>query len=526
MRKLLDSALNQIKTFFTKLTKKDKIRLSVLLAVIIVLSVVVAAVLGRTNYAVLYSGLSEAQSGEILLGLDSMGVNYKLEGTNTILVPEGSVSELRIRLTSEGYVSSSGGLDPSVYYGLASGFGVSDSERQTYYKYQLQYDLRETILKTEKVKDCLVLLNLQEESTFALSSKEDEASASVILELYSGVQLSNSEATAIAMIVSAGVAIPQENIRVMDTKMKVYSTGGETDGASAYDYQYQLQDQVREQLERQVVNLLSPVFGYDSVTASVGVTLNFDSETVQSVEFEPPVEGETEGIAVSMYELYEYTRSDTYAGVTGTDSNGMGTVEYPYDTDEGLYYSQIVREVNYEINETRTQIERGKGTISRLSIAVILNSEAITEDYTSNVRNLVAAALGINEEYISIERLPFLTGENSFVDALDDQNTVMNDIRMKEIIQTIINGIVLLLLVLSVISFLKTLVKGFSRRPQAAALATAGGGIDYVAGEPESDHYSDIELNSKAEGLGQLEKFIDRDPEAVAQLLRNWLTED
>ena len=36
----------------------------------------------------------------------------------------------------------------------------------------------------------------------------------------------------------------------------------------------------------------------------------------------------------------------------------------------------------------------------------------------------------------------------------------------------------------------------------------------------------DIELEEKSETRKLIEKFVDENPEAVASLLRNWLTED
>jgi flagellar biosynthesis/type III secretory pathway M-ring protein FliF/YscJ len=38
--------------------------------------------------------------------------------------------------------------------------------------------------------------------------------------------------------------------------------------------------------------------------------------------------------------------------------------------------------------------------------------------------------------------------------------------------------------------------------------------------------YDEVELSTKSVGLEQIERFIDKDAGAVAQLLRNWLTDD
>ena len=42
----------------------------------------------------------------------------------------------------------------------------------------------------------------------------------------------------------------------------------------------------------------------------------------------------------------------------------------------------------------------------------------------------------------------------------------------------------------------------------------------------ESQPLEDIEFNEKSEARTLIEKFVDEKPDAVAQLLRNWFTED
>ena len=41
-----------------------------------------------------------------------------------------------------------------------------------------------------------------------------------------------------------------------------------------------------------------------------------------------------------------------------------------------------------------------------------------------------------------------------------------------------------------------------------------------------TDTLEDIELEEKSETRKMIEKFVDENPEAVANLLRNWLSED
>jgi len=47
-----------------------------------------------------------------------------------------------------------------------------------------------------------------------------------------------------------------------------------------------------------------------------------------------------------------------------------------------------------------------------------------------------------------------------------------------------------------------------------------------LASTKEASPLDDIDFNEKSEARKLIEKFVDENPEAVAQLLRNWLNED
>jgi flagellar M-ring protein FliF len=88
-----------------------------------------------------------------------------------------------MELAAEGYPES--GLNYDIFSG-ASSFGITDREMEAYTQYQLQENLRTTILKLQKIKDCIVIVNLPSKSVFVLSSNERPASASVMLEVKNG----------------------------------------------------------------------------------------------------------------------------------------------------------------------------------------------------------------------------------------------------------------------------------------------------------------------------------------------------
>ncbi|MDR0906221.1 MAG: flagellar M-ring protein FliF [Oscillospiraceae bacterium] len=579
MGAVLSNAWTQIREFFAKLERKNKIRLGIAAAVIVVGAIVTAVLLGRVTYGVLYAGLAPAESGAILNALTERGVPYRAEG-NAILIPENQISEMRMTLSSEGYNDASA-LDFSIMQN-ASGFGSTDIERQAYLTFQYQDNIRRALLRLDKIDDAVVLISLPRESSFVLSGDVKEATASVTLDIKNGATLTPAEAVAVGETVAAALpGLLPSNVKIIDTAANLYSaipieiTGEEhVDDAVVVANQILLQSQVKQQIETQVVNLLTPVYGEGKVKAAVAVTLNFDKESSQIIEFAPPVDGETEGLVLSMEELYERIReTDEYGEVPGTDSNGMGsfedidgTDEYPYieNYDNGAY-SRLLRKINYELNNTTTDLEKARGTVSRLSIGVLIDSSVIKDDYTKEVQNLVANAIGVAETNVSVARLPVTNVDNSVAAGLEYQRGTLTRLELINILKIAVICITALAFLIFALILLRNLYR--SAHPQTVAVA--GGpdvsgdmdlaadlemygafdgmdGVSYISSAPAESAYaytgvtaSDLEDLSEPEeevgvtiggerpdALVNLEKMISQDPKAIASILKNWLNED
>jgi flagellar M-ring protein FliF len=542
MKEFIDRILKSVSEFFAKLTKKDRIRLAIIAAVVVLLAALITFLLNRVNYVVLYTGLPAEEAGEITATLDSMGEVYQTQGTGTILVPEKRVSQLQMSLAAAGLRRS--GFDYSTYINLGTGFGVTDAAAEQAIIYETQDQIGDQIMMNSAISKCMVIISPKEDSVFALSDNVTEASASVVVEVRGARRLTNEEVAAIRGIVSTAVpGLLPENMSLTDTSFHNYSIAGDDWNTSVND-QLALKNQVQSELENQVLTLLTPVFGSSAVSARVSVKLGFDDVVSESIEFSPPVAGEETGIPVSTSELWIATRDAAAAeGVPGTDSNGMGSIEYPYgELTDGELYEEIQRDINYELNQVTTQVKEAKGTIQDLSIAVLIDSNAVTSDYTDNVIALVSSAIGLlDETRIAVEMLPF-TQSDSITDALEAQDSFLRSARIKEIIQTAIVWGVILALGLVALSLLRTLIRNVSRQsspqlamagPQAGAAGSAsvGGNVDYYATGEETTvapgkEYADIDIGQKPESIVQLEKFIDKDSSSVAQLLRSWLAED
>ncbi len=490
MADFLKNTFKKIAERFKSLTKGQKTRLIVLVALVAAIVVAASVLLNQKSYDVLYSGMDTADAGEVLSMLTEMGVDAKTQGSDTILVESSRADSIRMQLAADGYPKSGYNFD---IFKQASGLGATDMEKRVYYQFQLQSNIRDAILTIAKVKDAVVTLSIPEDNTFVLNTDETPTTAGVILTLKEDETLTNAEARSIAEIIAKSVSgLALENVRIIDSDMNLYDLNKNDDDFANVGDQLALQKAVQLSLKEQVVNLLSPIFGDKGILAEVNVTLNFDNETSESVVFQPPVEGSEEGLAVSMQELAETVKGEAAAGeVAGTESNGAGTTTYPsVDADEDSVYSKVTREANYELNETKTQIEKAKGRISGLSVSVILDSSTIEEDYTENVRNLVATAIGVDIERITVDRLPFLQLDSSSSDvsaALDAQRQLLEAANQAQLLKSLITAGTVIIVFLLLLAAIRTLTKPARSVKEIEAPEYAGEYVDEPVYYDESD---------------------------------------
>lgn len=516
MTKASKDFFNKVLVSLKNLDKSKKRLLFILSATLIIIITVSTVLLSRKSYTVLYTNMDPQEAGEVMARLDEMGVDAKASGEDTILVDSGKADSVRMQLAAEGYPSS--GLNYDIFK-QASGLGTTDLEKQVYLQLQLQENLRKTLRQLEKVDDAVVNLNLSKDSPFVLSDDEKPATAAVMLKLKAGKTLKQEEVRAIAELVSKSISgLSIDNVRIIDTNMNLYRIQDDTEQPNIGS-QYEFAQSVREQLQSQVLNLLTPVFGEGRILAQVNVVLDFDKKVTESVKFEPPVEGSNEGLVVSVRELVERIYGEN-GGTVGVDPN-TGAPTYPDLTDEDSIYYKMTKEANYELNETRTRIEQAQGKIEKLSVSVILDSAKVEGDYSENVKKLISTAVGVDNEYITVDMLPFSAGgDTDSEDVFNKQKSLLDSMHAAELTKLIIlAGAAVAVLLLLVI-----MVKTLRSRP---AMQTAGVKVDLMADEViVPDEKKEIPITKEDTNLSQLEKYIDMSPQSVAQLLRNWLTDE
>lgn len=528
--------LHHLRTTIQKLPKRSKLILAFAIIAVLAISITVTVLLNRVQYTALYSDLSADEAGEILGILQDDGVDAKMNGTNEILVPEGQADELRVKLASQGYPKS--GLSYDMFTDSSS-FGSTDVEVQMRLQYTLQENIRTTISNMDKIKDCIVIVNLGTSSAYVSSKNKTEASAAVMLELDPGETLSNSEALAIARFVMRSVPNLQlENVCIVDSSMNSYDlsdTDTQEDGTFSAT-QIQLSEQMKEILKKQTLNILEPALGSGNVAVSVNLALDFNKETQSSVQFSAPIEGETEGMLRSLEETLSKSdsASGTSKGSAGTDSNGVSGTEYLTTDGGGKDSAEDSSKVyNYELNKLQTQIEKAQGSITNLSVSIVLNSDAEgAAAAEGQVSALVANAIGVDQNYISVAMLPFVepTDSGSFDDYYQQSQQSTQRAQMIEIIKMVLICLTALGIAVLALRFLRNRKLGEKleqmQDPDMPQDHKQQKKKNTPSGEMEDEELLENLMQVKSDKTGKVEKLVEAYPEAAVQILRNWLSDN
>lgn len=544
---------DNLKNFFTKFTdlikKTDRKKIIIIIAalVLIIAAGIIGAVLvNRVKYTVLYSSLSSVESVKIMAKLAELGINAKTDGDDTILVPEEQADDLRMQLAALGYPQT--GLNYDLFSN-SSAIGTTDLEQQTYLQYQLQENMRTTINRMSKVKDCLVIVNLASASSYVITDNTSEARVAVLLNLEGDQELTSQEARTIGQFVLKCVPkLTLENISIVDSKMNYYNIldeNSENSDITYTDTMQELTEKLKQTLKDQVLNVLEPAIGRGNVAVSINLGLNFDKKRINSLEYGPPIEGEDKGMISSSEESYETTSSSsrTTRGQTGTDQTNV--TDFSTNTEDTEISESRTNIYNYELNQIETQIEKAQGSIERLSVAVLVNSniEGIAS-YVNTIQNLVVNAIGVSSDSISVELMPFTTnkgivnfGEYSFDEYFSKNRTTLEGLSKNKLITTGIISLTIIIIVVFSLNFIARRKKFFYSAEVDTELEDEEGAL--VTEGTEEDAYNEEEQrrlntekliaelkNVRSEEVERIEELIKQSPDIVVQTLRTWLSED
>ena len=359
-------------------------------------------VLGRqAEWRVLYTNLADKDGGAVVAQLSQMNVPYKMgEAGGAILVPADKVHDTRLRLATLGLPRGSvAGFEMME----ANRFGMTQFQERLTFQRGLEGELTRSIQALSSVQSARVHLALPNQNGFF--REQQKPSASVLVSLHPGRTLDRNQLAGIVHLVASSVPeMTPTAVSVLDDSGKLLSAPADGSGAGVDAQQLQYVQQLEQLYTKRILDILEPVVGRKNVKAQVTAEIDF-SKTESTSESHRPNQTPDSG-AVRSQQVVESgagaTGAGAIGGVPGATSNqppaaSTAPINAAAQTlagaSAGNAASGAKREsiINYEVDKTVRVVRGGTGLVKRISAAVVLNHQSITDGKGKTVTTALSA---------------------------------------------------------------------------------------------------------------------------------------
>lgn len=557
MNEKLKTVVTTVKTKWTDASKMAKI-LIISIPVVVIAIIIVLCVMLNSNKstAVLFSGLSASESGEIASAIQELGVTDVTVNTNgDIIVPAEKADSLRMQMWAQGYPKTTINYD---IWNNGVDLWSTDTDKREVKRQQLESRLGATIASMDKIQSATANITLPEVSNYALSDNKGESQCAVFIQLKADAEpLTNEEVRAIYRGVTTSVeGLTKENVSIMDSKLNSYEwvdpeldqpeEDEDTDksGVDIARKRLEFEQEFVQVLKDGLGDMFTKMYGEDGFAFNVSARLNYDSRNTESTQY-TPAEGTDHGVKDHEDKVTWGGVLDEDGGIVGVTPNADLSPDYPTYTglEDGQNYYYNKEEIQYSVSNVKETVTKDGYSIDSLSVGLVVNQTNMTQGERDALQAIVANAAGTTVDLVSVYNIPFALSATNNGGANGDGNlqiiTPPVDTFRNTLLYVVVGlGIVLILLLVMTLMMSHSRKKKIRRRQEAAFAAAAQSGQTQTAAgataqEQESPEEVDFNIASLTEEAAkesretilkrEISDFSKTNPEIVAQIIKNMM---
>lgn len=532
MDKLLDKLRelgNKIMEWWNRFTAKQKTLIIGIISVVILAIVIIVSMLTKPQYVLLRECETTKEAAEVRDLLNGEELTYEISDDGLVIrILAEQLSDANLLLGANNIQAASYGIN-NVTDGS---FSTTESDKQKKYVVYLEKRLENDVLsKFTAIKSAFVTLNIPED-TGTLIAQEEESSAWLLLELKDEFSQESAAYLARAVATSMGNETT-DNIVIMDTEGNMLFTGEDNYSTSGTAT---AQLSVKSEAEKNMINNVRRVIlgtnEFDNVEVSPNLVLDFATEKKTTHTY-TPADGQTQGV-LSHEDVYSSENTSGVSGIPGTDSNDDDTT---YVLEDNTNSSSTVSEESrdYLPNEEITTKETPAGVInygssslaaSLIQYNVIREEDVETQGLLDGVTweeyklaNKERTRLEVDESfYAAVSNATGIATDNITLVAYSEN--LFFDAEGSGITATDILQIVLIIVILALLAFVVLRsMKGEKHEEEEEELS-----VETLL--QSTVQLEEISSENESEEKRLVNKFVEENPEAAANLLRNWLNED
>jgi flagellar M-ring protein FliF len=410
--------MDQIKKLLESLSWKQILSLVAAAAAVIIALAVFSRWNRERDFRPLYSALAPEDAAAVLAKLRESGTEFRLgDNGSVVLVPSARVAELRLEMAGAG-LPKSGRIGFELFD--KSSFGASDFTEQVNYHRALEGELERSVMSLAEVEQARVHITFPKESLF-LDAREP-AKASVLVKLRPGALMSPQNVAAICQLAASAVdGLAPEAVSVVDTRGNLLNRARKPpspDDPQPSEEAIEYRQRLEHDLVAKISHALEPLLGADRFRATASVECDFSSAEQSDETYDP-----TKSVMASSQKTEDISAGATAAGIPGTASALPRPAARP--ASSGNTVTRRTENISYQSSHTVRRVREPEGTIKRVSVSLLVDSdvhysgsgpkarrivEAPSADKLKTIHDLVAAVIGLNTErgdQLVVETLPF-----------------------------------------------------------------------------------------------------------------------
>lgn len=514
----ISKKISEYKLKWDGMEKNKKLRIILSILVIIASAAVAIVFVSNPNYTNLITA-SVSEIGQMSKTLTDAGIQHKLsEGNTTLVVREQDLDAAQIALSQSGLITNGVKFDDALD---KITFSSTKDDKDKIYKEYYEAKLEEKLEKMNCIKSAVVTFTVPEKSVFLTSTEDDEPTATVMVTPTSNISYDQVQGI-IKMVAASVERLNEKNVTILDNAGNILSEVEDFQATGVSSKQLEFQAQKKSEIEKQVKQLLAAVT--DEVVVMANIQCDFDQETIASVKYETPIEDSDTGLLLSQSMLKENLQNMDSGSIPGTDANqGVGATIT--STGTGGTYTKTDVTSNYQLNEESREVVKGLGNIDpeKSSITVSLNYgikilEAPDEESIENITKMVSTATGINSDRITVA---------SFKISPKNEEEVKIPVDWAGLIEKYAPYLTAVVIILIMVVFILKLKDNSSAVDMYDDALAAEPGALFNAAVGEEDEDDTIkEMDNNSEVKQQINKFIEKQPDIAAGMLRNWIYEN
>jgi len=500
------------------------------------------------SYGMLFGSMGDKEISEIAAVLQQRNINYKLDPrSGALLVPSSKIHEIRLQLAAEGLPRSSGqGLE---ILQQKQEFGTSQFMELARYQHALEMELARSIASIGSVQTTRVHLALPKQSVFV--RKRQDPSASVLVKLYPGRVLEEGQVSAITHLVASSIPnLEPERVTVVDESGRLLSARQRSPEMAMNQGQFEYVRNLESSFISRIEDILSPLVGRNGVRAQVAADIDF-SVTEQTSEIYNPDLPALRSQAITE----EQSLANALQGVPGALANqppGAGVAPEVAVGQNAAAAGQPANSrrqstSNYELDRTISHTRMAGGLMRRLSVAVVVNdhlvpneagvmvSEPRSDEELERLTALVRDAVGYDAQRgdtVNVISAPFTPMEalaEISPEPIWEQAWVLD---LGKVLGALLLGMLLIFAVLRPMMRNLAAIKSAdapSDPAGSAALGQDGLGDDQLTLGHDKPSDGVVKLagpGAYEQNIEMVREVVKDDPKLVAQVMRNWISED